>query len=107
MRRTKTALAAACLLAWSGTLHAQAVTKPAPQAPARDEAPRINLKLDESDLRKLGPASSTGTPANAPAPAGTLPDLGGGVPAGSGVAGRGRSMEGSGPYPKDMNPNLR
>jgi hypothetical protein len=101
------ALAAACLAAWSGALLAQAAAKPAPPPPARDEAPRINLKLDDSDLRKLGPASSMGAPANAPAPAGTLPELGGSGDKGTGMAGRGRPFDGSGPYPKDMNPNLR
>jgi hypothetical protein len=107
MRRVTRALAAACLVAWSGTPLAQAVANPAPQPPERDEAPRINLKLDESDLRKLGPATSTGTPANAPAPAGALPDLGGN-PASPETRTRlfDRGASG-GPYPKDMNPNIR
>jgi hypothetical protein len=93
--------AAAALLA--AAAFAQSPPKPA----TATEPPGIKLRLDEADLRKLGPEITRETPASTPAPDGRLPTLGGN-PASqetrTRLFDRGAT---SGPFPKDENPNLR
>jgi hypothetical protein len=93
--------AAAALLA--AAVFAQSPPKPA----TATEPPAIKLRLDEADLRKLGPEIIRETPASTPAPDGSLPTLGGN-PASqetrTRLFDRGASR---GPFPKDENPNIR
>ena len=105
MSRRLAAGAAAALLA--AATFAQAPPKPATTTPVPAADSGIRLRLDEADLRKLGPDITREPPASAPAPDGRLPTLGGN-PASQDTRTRlfDRGAT-SGPFPKDENPNLR